>query len=60
MNPIIVLVCYLWLPDDYEECTTFELSHVTVEVYCQRAHQLAHVLDEIEITKCEQKEEEND
>ncbi len=58
MNAILVLVCYLWLPDDYEECATFKLSHVTVEVYCQRAYQLAQLWDEIEITKCEDVTEE--
>ncbi|KKL84044.1 hypothetical protein LCGC14_1968660 [marine sediment metagenome] len=55
MSPILILVCYMWLPDNYEECTILEVS-VTVKVYCQRAHQLSQIWDEIEITKCEQKE----
>ena len=57
MSAIIVLVCYMWLPGNYEECTTFKLSNVTVEVYCQRAQQLDYMWEEVEITKCEKWDE---
>lgn len=62
---ILVLVCYMLLPGDYEECVIGP-STIDVEEYCERAHKIAALFDDIicedeegvqtichiEITKC--------
>ena len=61
MNAIIfVLVCYVYIPDGTEECTLVDTNY-SVEAYCERAHEVELLFDDIEIVSCvEQKDEDND
>jgi len=62
---ILVLICYVWIPspDSQEECTLVETDAASLEVYCERAEEIASWWTTtdgyIEITKCvEQKDDE--